>query len=419
MKPHEFYDLYLQANAVVIDSRKIGPNDIFIAFSGDNFDAATKAQDAIAAGALAVMVENEAYQDEAKNIFYTPSCLQFLQDLAKHHRQQLHIPIIGLTGSNGKTTTKELIHAVLQRKYHTQYTHGNLNNHIGVPLTLLSIKPEHQMAVVEMGANHQKEIEFLCQLAQPNLGYITNFGKAHLEGFGGVEGVIKGKSELYDYLKSHQQTVLINLNDPIQVEKTQNYLPLLSFDVKDYQSFIHDNKIGLRLGNLEIQTQLTGDYNLSNIAAAIAFGLKFGVDLADIKAALEAYTPQNMRSQIVQKNNKTLVLDTYNANPSSMAVALQNFAQYQGSKSIILGEMRELGEASIQEHQAILDLAQSLNFDQMILVGEKFQALNSPELCFENVSQLGDYLKVYPIKTQNILIKGSRGIALESVLDLI
>lgn len=423
MNIEQFYPLFLQSNKVTIDSRKIGENDIFFAFSGENFNAAIMAEKAIENGALAAIVEQQDFENRAKNIFYVRSTLEFLQELAVYHRKQLHIPIIGLTGSNGKTTTKELIHAVLSEKYHVQYTLGNLNNHIGVPLTILSIKPEHEIAVIEMGANHQREIELLCSISQPNLGYITNFGKAHLEGFGGFEGVIKGKSELYDYLKNHQQTILVNENDPIQIEKTENYSPTITFgsNTSDYQFELlsADHFVGLTYQNTQMVSKLTGEYNYTNLCAAASLGLHFDVELEKIKHAIENYTPTNMRSQIVKKENKTLVLDTYNANPSSMTASLSNFITFEGSKAIIIGDMLELGEESEKEHQNILKLAQELGFNEIMTVGQNFKKVNSSGLAFENTAELIEYLKLNTIQSENVLLKGSRGIALEKAVDFI
>ena len=419
----DFYALYLQANKVTIDSRKVEKNDIFFAFSGENFNAAILAETAMDNGALAVIVEDKNFENTAKNIFYVKSTLEFLQDLAKHHRAQLSIPIIALTGSNGKTTTKEIIHAVLSQKYNTQYTFGNLNNHIGVPLTILSIKPEHEMAVVEMGANHQKEIEFLCTIAQPNFGYITNFGKAHLEGFGGVEGVIKGKSELYDYLKSNNQFVVVNENDPIQVEKTDGYDLVIPFGRRDsefyFEKFTENNCVGIIYNEVEALSKLTGDYNFTNLCAATSLGLYFGIDFNLIKKAIEEYTPTNMRSQIVKKGDKTLVLDTYNANPSSMKVSLENFNDFIGTKTIIIGDMLELGEESATEHSQILELAKSLNFDEIITVGPHFKEVNASGIAFLTTQDLINYLTENDIHSQNILLKASRGIALEKALEFI
>ncbi|MDY3338747.1 UDP-N-acetylmuramoyl-tripeptide--D-alanyl-D-alanine ligase [Riemerella anatipestifer] len=421
MNVEQFYPIYLKSNKVSIDSRTIAEGDLFFAFSGENFNAATLAEDAINKGALAVIVEQKEYENISKNIFYVPSTLKFLQELSTFHRNKLNIPIIALTGSNGKTTSKELIAAVLSKKYKVQFTKGNLNNHIGVPLTLLSIKPEHEIAVVEMGANHQKEIELLCQIAQPDYGYVTNFGKAHLEGFGGVEGVIKGKSELYDYLKKENKQILVNANDTIQVEKTKDYSKTICFGTSqsdyDFQLFYDNQRVGLIFESEEIISQLTGTYNFTNISAAVSLGLHFGIDKNLIKEAIQEYTPTNMRSQIMQKGDKTLVLDTYNANPSSMAVSLENFALFNGSKTVIIGDMLELGDASEEEHKTILQKAQSLHFDEIITVGKHFSSVNTQGTAFLNTQQLSEHLKNQPLTTKNILLKGSRGIALEKILD--
>ncbi|WP_336715112.1 UDP-N-acetylmuramoyl-tripeptide--D-alanyl-D-alanine ligase [Chryseobacterium mucoviscidosis] len=423
MNIEQFYPLFLQSEKVTIDSRKVGKNDIFFAFSGENFNAATLAEQAVENGALAVIVEQQEFENKEKNIFFVHSTLEFLQQLAIYHRKQLQIPVIGLTGSNGKTTTKEIIHAVLSEKFNVQYTSGNLNNHIGVPLTLLSIKPEHEMAVIEMGANHQKEIALLSSISQPDFGYITNFGKAHLEGFGGYEGVIKGKSELYDYLKDHRKTIIVNENDPVQVEKTENYVPKITFgkEDSDYQFalFSEENFVGLKYKDQKAVSKLTGEYNFTNLCAAASLGLYFGIDFENIKNAIQNYTPTNMRSQIVKKEGKTLVLDTYNANPSSMTASLHNFITFEGSKTIVIGDMLELGEESEKEHQNILKLAQKLGFDQIITVGKNFKKVNSSETAFENTAELTEYLKLNKILSENILLKGSRGIALERSIDFI
>jgi UDP-N-acetylmuramoyl-tripeptide--D-alanyl-D-alanine ligase len=423
MNIEQFYLVFLKSEKVTIDSRKIGKNDIFFAFSGENFNAATFADKAIDEGALAVIVEQKDFENKDKNIFYVPSTLEFLQQLAIYHRNQLQIPIIGLTGSNGKTTTKEIIHAVLSEKFNVQYTIGNLNNHIGVPLTILSIKPEHEMAVIEMGANHQKEIELLCSISQPNFGYITNFGKAHLEGFGGFEGVIKGKSEMYDYLKNHKETIVVNENDPIQVDKTESYSPKITFgkEGSDYQFelFSEEHFVGLMYNNEKAVSKLTGEYNFTNLCAAASLGLHFGIDFSQIKNAIENYTPTNMRSQIVKKEGRTLVLDTYNANPSSMTASLHNFITFEGSKTIIIGDMLELGEESEKEHQTILNLAQELGFNEIITVGKNFKQVNSTTPSFENTAELIEHLQLHRIQSENILLKGSRGIALEKAIDFI
>ncbi|MDH6250421.1 UDP-N-acetylmuramoyl-tripeptide--D-alanyl-D-alanine ligase [Chryseobacterium sp. H1D6B] len=423
MNIEDFYPLFLQSDKVTIDSRKVGKNDVFFAFSGDNFNAATLAEKAVDNGALAVIVEQKDFENKARNIFYVPSTLEFLQSLAVYHRNKLSIPIIGLTGSNGKTTTKELIHAVLSEKFNVQYTYGNLNNHIGVPLTLLSIKPEHEMAVIEMGANHQKEIELLASISKPDFGYITNFGKAHLEGFGGFEGVIKGKSELYDYLKNNQRTILVNENDAIQNSRTENYEPKITFgkETSDYnfEAFSEDHFVGLVYQETKVLSKLTGNYNFTNLCAAASLGLYFGISIEKIKHAVEGYLPTNMRSQIVKKEDKTLVLDTYNANPSSMSVSLYNFITFEGSKTIIIGDMLELGEESEKEHQSILKLAQDLGFDEIITVGKHFKNIHISPAAFENTNDLIEHLKLNKIQSKNILLKASRGISLEKAVDFI
>lgn len=423
MNAEQFYPYFQRANKVTIDSRKIEEDDIFFAFSGENFNAATLAEKAADDGALAVIVEQKEFENKDKNIFYVESTLQFLQELAAHHRKQLNIPVIALTGSNGKTTTKEIIHAVLSQKYNVQYTSGNLNNHIGVPLTLLSIKPEHEIAVVEMGANHQKEIELLCTIAKPNYGYITNFGKAHLDGFGGFGGVIKGKSELYDYLKENNEKIIVNLADPIQKEKTEHYPKKFTFGSKEadfqFEEFSNDNFVGLRFQNQEAQSKLTGSYNFTNLCAAAALGLHFEVEFSEIAKAIESYTPTNLRSQVIEKNGKTLVLDTYNANPSSMTESLKNFSKFEGSKTIIIGDMLELGDESAAEHSMILDFAKSLNFDQIITVGKHFKNAGSSETSFENTAELSTYLEKSKLQSKNVLLKASRGIALEKIVDFI
>lgn len=423
MNTEQFYPLFLKSDKVTIDSRKVGKNDVFFAFSGDNFNAAIFAEKAADDGALAVIVEQQEFENKDKNIFYVPSTLDFLQQLAIHHRNQLKIPVIGLTGSNGKTTTKEIINAVLSEKFNVQYTCGNLNNHIGVPLTILSVRAEHEMAVIEMGANHQKEIELLCTISQPDFGYITNFGKAHLEGFGGFEGVIKGKSELYDYLKNHHNTIIVNENDPIQVEKAENYTPKITFgkENSDYQFglFSENHFVGLEYQGIKAVSKLTGEYNFTNLCAAASLGLHFGISFEKVKHAVESYTPTNMRSQVVKKEGRTLVLDTYNANPSSMTASLHNFATFEGNKTIIIGDMLELGEESEKEHQNVLQLAIELAFDQIITVGKYFKSVNPSALSFDNTAELIEYLKHNTIHSENILLKGSRGIALEKSIEFI
>lgn len=421
MNVQEFYPVFQKCNAVRIDSRNVEKNDLFFAFSGETFNAAKLAEDAIAKGAIAVIVELKEFENIEKNIFYVTSTLEFLQDLAHYHRSKLSIPVIGLTGSNGKTTTKELMHAVLSAKYKVLCTAGNYNNHIGVPLTLLSIKADHEIAVIEMGANHQREIEFLCNITKPTLGYITNFGKAHLEGFGGFDGVIKGKSEMFQYLIKNHKTILINETDPIQVEKSADHAQKVTFGNTDsdyfFQSFSENNFVGLEFQGEKMLSHLTGSYNFSNLSAAVALGFHFKIDFRSMKTTVENYIPTNMRSQVVKKGNKTLLLDTYNANPSSMLESLKNFNSFSGTKTIIIGDMLELGEESHQEHAVILNLAAQLGFDQIITVGNNFQKVKNLELNFLNTEELITYLENNTINSDNILLKASRGIALEKVIE--
>lgn len=422
MTVQEFYPIFLRSNNICIDSRKILNNDMFFAFSGDTFNAAKLAEDAKKKGASTVIVEDQQYENIENSIFFVPSTLEFLQDLAIYHRDHLKIPIIGLTGSNGKTTTKEIIHSVLSQKFKVQYTFGNLNNHIGVPLSILSIKDGHEIAVIEMGANHQKEIEFLCKLAKPNIGYITNFGKAHLEGFGGIEGVIKGKSELYSYIIANGQTILLNEQDKLQSSIIKDYSSKITFgraeSQYDFKLINVETVVGLEYKSEKIISQLTGNYNFTNLCAAVTLGLEYNVPVELIKKAIENYQPQNMRSQIMQKNGKTLVLDTYNANPSSMLAAVENYRNFTGTKTLIMGDMLELGTESKSEHLQIINFAESLNFEKTICVGQHFKNV-APDLSFDNVQALMDHLLISPITTENVLLKGSRGIALERILEVL
>ncbi len=425
MTIYELYSIYLQATKVNTDTRKITKGDLFFALKGDNFNGNLYAEEAIKNGALAAVVDDEEFSNPEKGIFYFENTLFTLQNLARYHRKQLNIPIIGLTGSNGKTTSKELMAAVLKKKFHVLYTQGNLNNHIGVPLTTLSIKPEHEIAIIEMGANHQKEIELLAGISQPNIGYITNFGKAHLDGFGGEEGVIKGKSELYTFLREYNRTALVNTDDAKQVELTYN-IEKITFGSEGTHSFSllenTNHRISIRYQDTIIDSQLTGDYNFANICAASTLGFHFGLTIEQVKHGIENYQPQNQRSQIVEKNGITLVLDTYNANPSSMEVSLMNFSSFEGSKAVIIGDMFELGKEAAPEHQKIADLAKSLSFDYIYLIGENFFRTsnhNSTIQKFHSTKDMEDYLKTEKIPAKNILLKGSRGMTLEKLIDFL
>lgn len=416
------------SGGVSTDTRKIRPESMFVAIRGERFDANTFAAEALEKGASYVVIDNKDYFIDERTLLVRDS-LEALQELAKMHRHYLGLPIVALTGSNGKTTTKELINVVLSQKFNTKATVGNLNNHIGVPLTLLSFTKETQIGIVEMGANHQKEIEFLCRMAQPDYGYITNFGKAHLEGFGGPEGVIKGKSELYDYLAANNKMAFINLNDPIQNEKAhalRRYTFGFNKPFADVNiTFAAANPlVEIVWGNHTIQSQLIGLYNANNINAAIAIGKYFDIPDESIKAAIESFVPDNNRSQLILQNTNTIILDAYNANPSSMAVAVQNWLQQLNPKKLaILGDMFELGKESLPEHKQIVETLVSQDDVEVLFVGKDFYSnkVGSAHLhFFETFENLADYLRRRePISQTQILIKGSRGMALERVLDLI
>lgn len=400
------------------DTRNIRQNTIFFALKGENFNGNKFAEKSLELGADYAIVDEVRYKTH-ENILLVKNVLQTLQELANYHRKQLNIPIIGLTGSNGKTTTKELINVVLNKKYKTAATKGNLNNHIGVPLTLLSMNHEHEIGIVEMGANHQKEIEFLSSICEPDYGYITNFGKAHIEGFGGVEGVVKGKSELYTYLKNNSKVAFVNPLDKIQIEKTKT-IKSEHFNISEIQFIDANPFVKLRYKNSIIKSNLIGNYNYTNIAAAITIGEKFNISQKEIKEAIETYVPKNNRSQIIEGKKNKIILDAYNANPSSMKAALENFAALPyNNKVIILGDMFELGKESLVEHQAIVDLCSHLNFNIQFFVGKNFYETNTKNNKFKSFDNLETYLKNNPLENHEILIKGSRGMRLERILDLI
>ncbi len=422
MEVSALHKLFLNHPEVSTDTRKISKDCFFFALKGPSFNGNTFAKEALHKGARFVVIDDPNFQLEDKTIL-VEDVLQTLQHLATFHRHYCNAKIISLTGSNGKTTTKELINKVLSKKYSTIATKGNLNNHIGVPLTLLSIKEDTEIAIVEMGANHQKEIEFLSQIAQPDFGYITNFGKAHLEGFGGVEGVIKGKSELYDYLTANNKYVFLNADDPIQKEKLSSYIKKIGFsgtDTEYYQiKFIEANPfVQFGFETETVSTQLIGAYNFTNCAIATLMGKYFNVAHSDIKEALESYQPENNRSQIIKKNNHHIVLDAYNANPTSMKAALDSFAATSNKpKVVFLGDMFELGETAALEHQVIADLVNRMSLDEIFFIGENFYKVNTPFKKFDSFDKLKIHLQDYRLKSASILIKGSRGMALERILD--
>lgn len=425
MEISALHDKFLACSGISTDTRNIAPKSMFVAIRGERFDANTFAAEALEKGASYVVIDNKDYYIDERTLVVRDS-LEALQQLATYHRNYLKLPIVALTGSNGKTTTKELIHAVLKQKFNAKATVGNLNNHIGVPLTLLSFTKETEIGIVEMGANHQKEIAFLCLIAQPDYGYITNFGKAHLEGFGGTEGVIKGKSELYGYLGDKGKMAFINLNDPIQVEKGQA-LRRFEFGVQQPEAAVKIAQVSanpfveVSFDGITIASNLIGLYNASNISAAIAIGKYFDISTEKIKQAIEGYTPDNNRSQILHKGGNEIILDAYNANPSSMAVAIENFLQLdKPNKVAILGDMFELGPESAAEHKALVSSVANARDVDFFFIGKAFSD-NSIErehfTFYESFDALAHFLDAHPITGRTMLIKGSRGMALERVLD--
>ena len=425
MEIKNIYSKFLECKSVSTDTRKIEQNSMFFALKGENFDANTFAKEALKKGAKYIIIDNIDFYIDERTILVSDS-LQTLQQLANFHRKELNTIIIGLTGSNGKTTTKELINAVLSKKYNTIATIGNLNNHIGVPLTLLRLTPETEIGIIEMGANHQKEIELLCSIAEPDYGYVTNFGKAHLEGFGGIEGVIKGKSEMYNYLSINKKNVFVNLDDKIQNEKT-THLTRYTFsqenkNVDVFISSVEANPmVKIEYNGLQIQSNLIGIYNANNINAAITIGKYFKVENFAIKIALEIYIPENNRSQMIQKNGNSIIMDAYNANPSSMSVALENFFQLtEESKIAILGDMFELGKESHEEHQKIINLVSKNTQIEVYFIGKHFYEARKEIKHIHFFENFENFSKSFQIVSNSlILIKGSRGMALERSLELL
>lgn len=433
----QLYTIYQQHPVITTDTRKITEGSLFFALKGDKFDANTFAQQALEAGAAYAVIDNVQYKTSDKCLL-VDDVLTTLQDLARHHRRQLTIPVVGLTGTNGKTTTKELINAVLSQHFNTIATQGNLNNHIGVPLTILSISGEHEMAVIEMGANHIKEIELLCSIAQPTYGLITNVGKAHLEGFGSVEGVKIAKGELYDFLAAHNGVAFINSNNPIlmsmQGARKFTAQPVFYGDQLDdlVSGEITENAPLLSLRwtdnttgeEYTVKTNLTGAYNLDNILAAISIGLYFKLSADEINAGIEGYQPKNNRSQVVQTATNTLICDYYNANPSSMAVAIENIGKITANRKVlILGDMFEMGAEAAAEHKAIIEKALDTPVDERIFIGKEFSAQKAvaegkAASFYESAEEAIDALRSSSIKNSTILIKGSRGMALERLVEL-
>lgn len=431
----QLYELFLQHPVICTDSRVCPEGSIFFALKGDNFNANAFALSALEKGcSFAVVDESEFAIDE--RFILVENVLESLQQLAAHHRKQLGTRIIGITGTNGKTTTKELIAAVLKEKYNILYTQGNLNNHIGVPLTLLQLKPEHQLAIIEMGANHPGEIKMLSEIACPDHGIITNVGKAHLEGFGSFEGVKKTKAELYEYIFEHGKNIFINKDNEHLVEMATNvgfeidkaHVREYSLDPENWGCYIYGRITSCSpflemectidlFDKFNVKTKLIGAYNAENVLAAVAIGEYFGLEKNEIKRGLENYVPQNNRSQLTVTNRNKLVVDAYNANPTSMQAAILNFAQMEVEhKTLILGDMLELGEQSAKEHQNVVDLLQQNKFETVLLVGKEFKNTFNSYKIFDEVTELIAFLEENPINENYILIKGSRGIKLEKVL---
>ena len=419
------HQLFLNSNSACTDTRKLVPGDMYFALKGDNFNGNHYVDEALKKGAKYAIVDEEEFNTSNKTILVT-DVLQTLQELATTHRDYLNIPIIAITGSNGKTTTKELINATLSEKFYTAATIGNLNNHIGVPLTLLSMNKEIEIGIVEMGANHIKEIDFLCNIAKPDYGYITNFGKAHLEGFGSVEGIIKGKTELYNYLIKNDRIIFINNNDSIQIEKTKQ-AKIVSFGNKSSDVTIElisaSPFVKLKFNETKIESQLIGEYNFTNISAAITIANYFKVEDLNIKDAIENYLPTDNRSQIITKESNKIILDAYNANPSSMHAALTNFNNLKDVLKIaILGDMFELGEEANKEHQNITNLVSTYSIDKAILIGENFyrtEINSSNSIAYRSFEDFKNQFKISELNNATLLIKGSRGMALERIVDLI
>ena len=420
------YELFEKHPSVQTDTRKLQLGDLYFALKGPNFNGNTFAMAALEAGASYAIVDEDIPYSKAidNRILQVDDVLTTLQALAKHHRQQFAIPFIAITGSNGKTTTKELVSTVLSSHYKTYTTKGNLNNHIGVPLTILSVGKDAEMAVIEMGANHQFEIASYCAYTLPTHGMITNCGKAHLEGFGGEAGVRKGKGELFDSIRNHQGTAFVMSDYDYLNEMSKGIKEIITYgahsgDIQanaiDYHGMI--SLEGTKGFNERIDTQLVGTYNLPNVLAAVTIGLYFKVPMDKIKSAIENYTPTNSRSQLMNWHNNQLILDAYNANPSSMKLAVENFAKIDSTEKIMcLGGMKELGEESILEHQALINYIQSYSWEQVVLVGGDFKTCQHNYLYFENALEAKQWLKAQAYQHKHILIKGSRGIQMEQMI---
>ncbi len=419
------YARYSESGKVSTDTRKITPGSVFFALRGDKFNANEFATEALDKGASFAVIDDAEFRIDDRYIL-VDNVLEALQKLARYHRDQLKIPVVALTGSNGKTTTKELAHAVLSRKFNTLATKGNLNNHIGVPLTLLSIDASVELAVVEMGANHTQEIAHLCRIANPTHGFITNIGRAHIGTFGGYENIVRAKSELYDYLLANRGVVFVNSQNAVLMELAKGFPHIVTYPGPGdfYRARLVDAEPAVRIeaeNGEVVQTQLIGAYNFENVACALCLGKYFGVEERMANAAIGEYSPGNMRSQIVKTTRNTVILDAYNANPSSMQVAIENLAAMKvDNKILILGDMYELGDETAREHQAIGRLIREKGFENIYFCGSLFKAA-MPEVPharhFDQKDDLMKELQSSPIHGATILVKASRGIGLETVVD--
>ncbi len=430
----QIYKLYSQKYIVTTDSRKIEPGCVFVALKGEHFDGNDFAYQVAKDNIAACVIADRKGLPYHERLFIVDDSLTALQELAKLHREKFNKPVIGITGTNGKTTTKELVATVLSQKYNIIFTQGNFNNHLGVPLTLLQIKPDTEIAVVEMGANHPKEIELLCNIAQPNFGIITNIGKAHIEGFGNFDGVVKTKNELYQYIKAKSEKqeakLFVNIDNDLLVELSKEIpatyygssLKAKSLRLKAQVSKIENQSPYLHVewNDKEIRTNLVGDYNLENVMAAIAVGCHFDIEPNMIIKALENYRPTNNRSQYIKTDKNEIIMDAYNANPVSMYNAINNFKNICGNDHLlILGDMRELGTESSSEHIEILNLIKKLDFKNVILVGNEFSNINKDFDSFSNVDELIEHINENEISGMKILVKGSHSIHLEKIINLL
>lgn len=418
------YELYKKAYTMTTNSRTITPECVFVALKGEHFDGNDFALKVAEEGVAACVIADRKDLPKHDRLFVVDDSMKALQALAKYHREQLRLPIIGITGTNGKTTTKELVSAVLSKKYNIVFTQGNFNNQLGVPLTLLRLKPNTEMAVVEMGASHPGDIDELTNLGEPNFGMITNIGRAHLRDFGGYEGVIKTKNEMYQYIANHKGMLFVNKDNDLLMDLAKNINKVTYGTCKDADvqgKMLSANPyLSVEWNSYKIDTQLVGDYNFENVMAAICIGKQFNVDDKDIVEALSGYHPTNNRSQVIETGKNRVVMDAYNANPTSMSHAINNFRNIcKNDNLLILGDMLELGDESEQEHKNIIELLKELNFKKVYLVGSEFSKVSahSEFSTFENVEELIKHLASHPVSGQDILVKGSNGIHLNKLID--